>query len=131
MFEKSSLTVFVSSIQQDGTDDDRLERSTDLRNLTDAEVDNSVIVPIFIKLRDLLLSSGFFLCVSEIACASPLSTRGSIMAINVYESGDISLVHDDCNPRIKNRRVSFIFYWTDLDELCSYVYVVFDKAPWC
>ncbi len=37
------------------------------------------------------------------------------MAVNMYEIGHY-LPHDDCNPKSKNRRLSFILYLTDLDK---------------
>jgi prolyl 3-hydroxylase /prolyl 3,4-dihydroxylase len=46
----------------------------------------------------------------------PLSGTRSSMAVNLYNPGGHLLVHDDCNPKSKNRRVSYILYLTDPDN---------------
>ncbi|CAD6447779.1 65b6fd91-16c8-49d5-8d9c-0d80abfcb06c [Sclerotinia trifoliorum] len=94
----------------------RIQRSTNLANISNPEEFQLGLLPGLIQLRDALYSFKFRKWVSRITAVGPLSGTKSSMAVNLYTPGGHLLVHDDCNPNSKNRRVSYILYLTDPDN---------------
>lgn len=94
----------------------RIRRSTHLANISNPNEFSLDLLPNLIRLRDALYSLKFREWLSSVTGVGPLSGVKSSMAVNLYTPGDHLLVHDDCNSKSKNRRVSFILYLTDPDN---------------
>lgn len=94
----------------------RIQRSTHLANLSNPSEFLLDLLPNLIRLRDALYSLRFREWLSDVTGAGPSRRVKSSMAVNLYTPGDHLLVHDDCNPKSKNRRVSYILYLTDADN---------------
>ncbi|KAK0751390.1 hypothetical protein B0T18DRAFT_387523 [Schizothecium vesticola] len=94
----------------------RIQRSTHLANISNPDEYTPELLPNLTQLRDALNGSEFRAWVSNITGVGPLSGTRSSMAVNMYLPGDHLLTHDDCNPKSRNRRLSFILYLTDPDE---------------
>ncbi|KAK4220988.1 Oxoglutarate and iron-dependent oxygenase degradation C-term-domain-containing protein [Podospora fimiseda] len=94
----------------------RIRRSTHLANISNHDEYAPELLPNLTKLRDALNSLQFRDWLSRITGVGPLSGTASSMALNMYMPGDRLLIHDDCNPKSRNRRVSFILYLTDPDD---------------
>ncbi|KAK0724447.1 hypothetical protein B0H67DRAFT_640989 [Lasiosphaeris hirsuta] len=94
----------------------RIQRSTHLANISNPDEYAPELLPNLTQLRDALNGPEFRAWVSSITGVGPLSGTRSSMAVNMYVLGDHLLTHDDCNPKSRNRRLSFILYLTDPGE---------------
>ncbi|KAK0614925.1 Oxoglutarate and iron-dependent oxygenase degradation C-term-domain-containing protein [Bombardia bombarda] len=94
----------------------RVRRSTHLANLSNPNEYQPGLLPNLTHVRDTLNSLQFRQWLSSITGVGPLSGTRSSMAVNLYLPGDRLLIHDDCNPNSRDRRVSFILYMTDPDN---------------
>ncbi|KAG5749519.1 hypothetical protein H9Q70_007830 [Fusarium xylarioides] len=101
----------------DENDFHRTWRSTHLANISNSDEYAPDLLPNLTRLRDTLNGPDFREWLSSITGVGPLSGTRSSMAINLYTPGDHLLVHDDCNPKSRNRRISFILYLTHPDNI--------------
>ena len=96
------------------TDIYRIFQSGDLANLDGLDDESLKRLPSLKSLRDALYSQAFRQYLCEVTDSTFVSGRKTDMAINVYTPGCHLLCHDDV---IGSRRISYILYLTDPDEL--------------
>ncbi|KAJ3566759.1 hypothetical protein NPX13_g7014 [Xylaria arbuscula] len=96
------------------TDIYKIHQSGDLANLDGLGDEALAKLPSLLALRDAMYSQSFRDYAAHVTGCGPLSGRKTDMAINVYTPGCYLLCHDDV---IGSRKVSYILYLTDPDEM--------------